>query len=65
MEDELIRVVDALPGLIWTALPGSIIESRQARLWAEANDGPGATFSFSIAGAVPAATAAAHLMRTS
>jgi signal transduction histidine kinase len=26
----------------------SIIESHNGRLWAEANDGPGATFSFSI-----------------
>jgi signal transduction histidine kinase len=26
----------------------SIIESHQGRLWATANDGPGATFSFSI-----------------
>jgi signal transduction histidine kinase len=26
----------------------SIVESHRGRLWAEANDGPGATFSFSI-----------------
>jgi signal transduction histidine kinase len=26
----------------------SIVESHQGRLWAEPNDGPGATFSFSI-----------------
>jgi C4-dicarboxylate-specific signal transduction histidine kinase len=30
------------------AISRSIIESHQGRLWAEANDGPGATFSFSI-----------------
>jgi signal transduction histidine kinase len=28
----------------------SIIESHRGRLWAETNDGPGATFSFSIPG---------------
>jgi signal transduction histidine kinase len=28
----------------------SIIESHHGRLWAEPNDGPGATFSFSIPG---------------
>ena len=32
----------------------SIIEKHQGRLWAEPNDGPGATFSFSIpCGAAP------------
>jgi C4-dicarboxylate-specific signal transduction histidine kinase len=55
----------------------SIIESHQGRLWAAPNDGPGATFSFSIPrrpervtcahrlGAVPtpAVTAAQHVMR--
>ena len=35
----------------------SIIESHRGRLWAEPNDGPGATFSFSIPGA---AVTAAH-----
>jgi signal transduction histidine kinase len=30
------------------AISRSIIESHQGRLWAEANEGPGATFSFSI-----------------
>jgi signal transduction histidine kinase len=91
MENELSRVIDALPGLIWTALPDghsvrlsvqdsgvglevqsadrlfdafyttkrdgmgiglsisrSIIESYHGRLWATPNDGPGATFLFSI-----------------
>jgi signal transduction histidine kinase len=91
MENELSRVIDALPGLIWTALPDghsvrlsvqdsgvgleaqsadrlfdafyttkrdgmgiglsisrSIIESHHGRLWATPNDGPGATFLFSI-----------------
>ena len=55
----------------------SIIESHHGRLWAAPNDGPGATFAFSIprgpervAGAhslgtvrKPAATAAQHVMR--
>jgi C4-dicarboxylate-specific signal transduction histidine kinase len=31
----------------------SIIENHDGSLWAEANDGPGATFSFSIRGAPP------------
>ena len=65
MESEFSRLVNALPGLVWTALPGaddlplirgdrvqlisrSIIENRHGRLWATPNDGPGATFSFSI-----------------
>jgi len=30
------------------AISRSIIESHQGRLWAEPNEGPGATFSFSI-----------------
>jgi signal transduction histidine kinase len=33
---------------IGLSLSRSIIESHGGRLWAEANDGPGATFSFSI-----------------
>jgi C4-dicarboxylate-specific signal transduction histidine kinase len=36
----------------------SIIESHQGRLWAEPNDGPGATFSFSIPHASEAGTVA-------
>lgn len=35
---------------IGLSLSRSIIESHGGRLWAEANDGPGATFSFSIPG---------------
>jgi len=56
----------------------SIIESHHGRLWAAPNDGPGATFSFSIPrgaegvtgadsfGAIrrPAATNAEHVMRS-
>ena len=38
------------------AISRSIIESHQGRLWAEANDGPGATFSFSIPRSVDATT---------
>jgi signal transduction histidine kinase len=37
----------------------SIIESHRGRLWAAANDGPGSTFSFSIAGVADAAPVAA------
>jgi signal transduction histidine kinase len=33
---------------IGLAISRSIIESHQGRLWAMANDGPGATFGFSI-----------------
>jgi signal transduction histidine kinase len=40
----------------------SIIESHHGRLWAAANDGPGATFSFSIP-RVPARVAGAHSNR--
>jgi signal transduction histidine kinase len=36
----------------------SIIESHQGRLWATPNDGPGATFSFSIPHASEAVTVA-------
>ncbi|HEY6456249.1 MAG TPA: PAS domain-containing protein [Steroidobacteraceae bacterium] len=35
------------------AISRSIIESHKGRLWAVANEGPGATFSFSIPGAPP------------
>ena len=38
----------------------SIIEAHHGRLWAEANDGPGATFSFSIPCAAEATTDAAN-----
>ncbi len=37
----------------------SIIVSHRGRLWATANDGPGATFSFSIPGVAEAAPVAA------
>ena len=42
----------------------SIIESHHGRLWATANDGPGATFSFSIPGVAEAATGAATWRRS-
>jgi signal transduction histidine kinase/GAF domain-containing protein len=42
----------------------SIIESHQGRLWATPNDGPGATFSFSIPCGPQAATAAASSVRS-
>jgi len=62
---------------IGLAVSRSIIESHHGRLWAQANDGPGATFSFSIprspetgtgayrAGGIgmPAATSTEHVMR--
>jgi signal transduction histidine kinase len=41
----------------------SIIESHQGRLWAAANDGPGASFSFSIPCAPEGVTEAAHRPR--
>jgi signal transduction histidine kinase len=41
----------------------SIIESHQGRLWAAANDGPGASFSFSIPCAPEGVTEAAHRLR--
>jgi signal transduction histidine kinase len=62
---------------IGLSISRSIIESHHGRLWAEPNDGPGATFSFSVPrksegvtdplnlGAIqtPAVTNAAELMR--
>ena len=42
----------------------SIIESHHGRLWAAANDGPGATFSFSIPRASPGLTDASGLGAT-
>src|SRR5207249_11506354 len=66
---------DALP--ICLSVSRSIIESHHGRLWAAPNDGPGATFSFSLPrgpedvmgahslGAIqtPALTEAEHVMR--
>ena len=44
---------------IGLSLSRSIIERHHGRLWAEANDGPGATFSFSIPCGTESATSAA------
>jgi signal transduction histidine kinase len=41
--------------VIGLAISRSIIESHQGELWAAANDGPGATFGFSIPCVQPAA----------
>jgi signal transduction histidine kinase len=43
----------------------SIIERHHGRIWAAMNDGPGATFSFSIPRAPERMPEAAHLMRAS
>jgi signal transduction histidine kinase len=43
----------------------SIIERHHGRLWAEANDGPGVTFSFSIPSSPESATAAAWWIASS
>jgi PAS domain S-box-containing protein len=43
----------------------SIVEKHHGRLWAEPNDGPGATFSFSIPRSAAAVTDAAPAMRQS
>jgi signal transduction histidine kinase len=43
----------------------SIVERHQGRLWAAPNDGPGATFSFSIPLAPQSITAAAPVVRHS
>jgi signal transduction histidine kinase len=42
----------------------SIVERHHGRLWAEPNDGPGATFSFSIPRGPEHVTDAARVMRT-
>jgi signal transduction histidine kinase len=44
---------------IGLAVSRSIIESHRGRLWAAANEGPGATFSFSVPGALRDVTAGA------
>jgi PAS domain S-box-containing protein len=48
---------------IGLSLSRSIVERHHGRLWAEPNDGPGATFSFSIPRGPETITAAATLMR--
>jgi signal transduction histidine kinase len=50
---------------IGLSLSRTIIERHRGRLWAEANDGPGATFSFSIPSARETETDAGHLTRNS
>ena len=51
MENELSRVVDALPGLVWAAIPDGHVDflnRRSCEYTAQSpNDGPEATFSFS------------------
>lgn len=54
MNNQLSRVVDALRGMVWTARCDGNIDllnwrwCEHGRLRAAANDGPGATFAFSI-----------------
>jgi len=42
----------------------SIVDRHQGRLWAEPNDGPGATFSFSVPGGHAGVGDAPHALRT-
>lgn len=42
----------------------SIVDRHRGRLWAEPNDGPGATFSFSVPGGQAGVGDAPHALRT-
>src|SRR4030095_10342003 len=48
VQSEHIGVVDALPGLVWTAIRPPSLRTIMAVYEASPNDGPGATFSFCI-----------------
>lgn len=61
VESEHIGAVDPLPGFVWTAIRPPSLRPIIAVYEASPNDGPGATFSFSIpCGAKAGADAASH-----